>query len=99
MSEVFKVKRLALKYIRKYDGILIYNKNFRKLDHRTCFEDVTEDGTNTIYLIPRLESDFIGSAGVPDMQIELLPILAASQPKVAFNAREGEYKRRKVIPE
>jgi hypothetical protein len=57
--------------MRKHDGIQIYDTNFRKLDPRTCFEDVTADGTNTILLIhnePQAES-------------------VASQPNPAFNSQ------------
>jgi hypothetical protein len=45
--------------MRKYEGIQIYDTNLRKLNPQTCFEDVTEDGTNTILLIPESEKEGI----------------------------------------
>ena len=73
--------------MRKHDGIQIYNTNFRKLDPRTCFEDVTADGTNIILLIPESERDVIEFSDTPRMQNKPQADLGASQPSPAFNSQ------------
>ncbi|KAF2690341.1 hypothetical protein K458DRAFT_399676 [Lentithecium fluviatile CBS 122367] len=78
--EVNEIERQAIRHITKYDGIQIYDTNLRKLDPRTCFEDVTADGTNTILLIPESEKDAIE---FPDNEPQAGS--AAGQPKPASN--------------
>jgi hypothetical protein len=56
-SEPSEVKRIAIKYMRKGERMHIFDTTFRKLTPQTCFADVTEDGTNTILLIPEREID------------------------------------------
>ncbi|KXL49356.1 MAG: hypothetical protein FE78DRAFT_67760, partial [Acidomyces sp. 'richmondensis'] len=50
-SDPSEVERVAFKYTRKEFSIT--NTNGRVLHPKTCFEDVTADGTNTILLISR----------------------------------------------
>ncbi|KAI1382526.1 uncharacterized protein F4822DRAFT_442585 [Hypoxylon trugodes] len=47
------IQRIAVKYLRK--GIGIYDHNLQVLYPETCFNMVTSDGTNTIYLQLRRE--------------------------------------------
>ncbi|KAF2176051.1 hypothetical protein K469DRAFT_761633 [Zopfia rhizophila CBS 207.26] len=84
---VKEVKRLAIKYMRKHDGMQIYDINFRQLDPRTCFEDVTADGTNTILLIPDSERDVIEFPDAPRMHNESQAESAAGQPNLASNSQ------------
>jgi hypothetical protein len=85
---VKEVKRLAIKYMRKHDGIQIYDTNFRKLDPRTCFEDVTADGTNTILLIPESERDVIEFPDTPRMHNKPQAESEASQSNPAVNSQD-----------
>ena len=53
--EPSEVERVARKYLRK--NIAIFDTKEKALNARTCFERVTSDGTNTIYLKPDWEID------------------------------------------
>lgn len=80
--------------MRKYEGIQIYDTNFRKLNPQTCFEDVTADGTNTILLIPYSEKDGIEFPFAPGTSSE-------SQTSLASNSKaeqEGKAKQKKDSP-
>jgi hypothetical protein len=77
--------------MRKYEGIQLYDTNFRKLNPQTCFEDVTADGTNTILLIPDSEKKGIEFPPAPGTNSE-------SQTNLAYNLKaeqEGKAKRKK----
>jgi hypothetical protein len=50
-SDPSEVTRVAFKYTRKEYSIT--NTTALMLHPKTCFEEVTADGTNTILLIPR----------------------------------------------
>ncbi|CZR66318.1 uncharacterized protein PAC_16219 [Phialocephala subalpina] len=56
-SDPSEVKRIAMKYMRKWERMHIFNINLRMLTPQTCFEDITADGTNTILLIPERDID------------------------------------------
>ena len=45
--------RMAQKHLRKHIGF--YDRHNQALDVKTCFEQVTEDGSNLVHLIPDWE--------------------------------------------
>ncbi|KAF4626911.1 hypothetical protein G7Y89_g11248 [Cudoniella acicularis] len=71
-SNPSKVKRIAMKYMRKLGRMHIFDTNLRMLTPQTCFEDVTADGTNTILLIPErdIDTDNLPSS-VPEKRSDL----------------------------
>jgi hypothetical protein len=43
--------------MRKTERFHLFDKDFRMLNTHTCFEDVTVDGSNTVFLIPESKID------------------------------------------
>ena len=51
-SNLWEVKRIMIKYIRKEEYISIYDANNKMLNPNSCFDNITEDGSNTIFIVP-----------------------------------------------
>jgi hypothetical protein len=77
--------------MRKYEGIQIYDTNFRKLNPQTCFEDVTADGTNTILLILESEKAGVEFPFAPGTSSESQTNLGST----SKGEQEGKNKRKK----
>lgn len=62
-AEPSEVQRLAIKYLQR--GLSIFSSKNRVLKAETCFERVTANGTNKIYVVPQLS---IGRSRPPTEQ-------------------------------
>lgn len=90
-SDPSEVKRIAMKYMRKWERMYIFDTNLRMLTPQTCFEDVTADGTNTILLIPErdIDTDNLPSS-VPEKRSDLQTNSEAGLSTPEPNPEDGE---------
>lgn len=52
-NDTFNLQRMARKYQRKFICWELQDSIGKQLNEATCFEDVVEDGTFAIYLVPQ----------------------------------------------
>jgi len=86
-SDTQELKRVATKYMRK--NVDICDKDGRLIKVQRCFEDAIAGGENTLYLIPKLESESNLSSLIPGSVSDPSPNYT-SQNGVASHQKMGE---------
>lgn len=69
-----EIEQAAEEYIR--DGLRVCNKRYRRLSPDICFQNITQDGGNTIFLIPKevVFDDELFTSLVPLKRVGVVPM-------------------------